>query len=66
MTTVPHFLEKNSKRTNGVYHQKFTPLWPQANAEAENFMRPLTKAVRSLHAEGRDWKKDLYLSTGFF
>ena len=37
-----------------------TPLWPQANSEAENFMKPLTKAIRSAHAEGRDWKKDLY------
>ena len=23
-------------------------------------MKPLTKAVRAAHAEGRDWKKDLY------
>ena len=45
---------------NGIHHQKITPLWPQANSEAENFMKPLTKAVRAAHAEGRDWKKDLY------
>ena len=45
---------------NGITHQKITPFWPQANSEAENFMKPLTKAIRSAHAEGRDWKKDLY------
>ena len=45
---------------NGITHQKITPLWPDANSEAENFMKPLTKAIRSAHAEGRDWKKDLY------
>ncbi len=45
---------------NGITHQKMTPLWPQANSEAENFMKPLTKAIRSAHAEGRDWKKVLY------
>ena len=45
---------------NGVKHQKVTPLWPQANGEAESFMKPVTKAIRSAHAEGRDWKKDLY------
>ena len=38
---------------NGITHQKITPLWPQANSEAENFMKPLTKARRG-------WKKDLY------
>ena len=44
----------------GISHQKITPLWPQANSEAENFMKPLTKAVHAAHAAGRDWKKDLY------
>ena len=43
-----------------IQHQKSTPLWPQANAEAENFMKPLAKAVRSAHAEGRDWRKFLF------
>ena len=31
----------------GICNQKSTPLWPQANAEAENFMKPLTKTIRS-------------------
>ena len=47
-------------KENGIAHQRITPLWPQVNSEAENFMKPLTKAVRAAHSEGRDWKKDLY------
>ena len=43
----------------GIKHKRVTPLWPQANAEAENFMKPITKAVRSSHAEGKDWKKEI-------
>ena len=31
---------------NGITHQKITPLWPPANSEAENFMKPLTKTIR--------------------
>ena len=45
---------------NGINHSRITPLWPQANLEAENFMKPLTKAIRSAHAEGKTWKKHLY------
>ena len=41
---------------NGIKHCK-TPLWPQANSEAENFMKPLTKAA---HTEGKVWKKHLH------
>ena len=45
---------------NGIEHQKITPLWPQANSEAERFMKPLTKAVHSAHTEGKQWTKHLY------
>ena len=45
----------------GIQHQRCTPLWPQANSEAERFMKPLTKAVRSARLEGRDWHKELYV-----
>ena len=44
----------------GVTHQKITPLWPQANSQAESFMKPLTKAVRTAYLEKKDWKKQLY------
>ena len=47
-------------RENGIDHRRITPLWPQANSEAESFMKPLTKAIRSAHAEGRSWMKCLY------
>ena len=43
-----------------INHQRITPLWPQANAEAERFMKPLTKAIRSAHVEGREIRKELY------
>jgi len=39
---------------NGIEHRRITPLWPQANSEAENFMKPITKAIRSARAEGRE------------
>ena len=45
---------------NGIEHKRITPLWPQANSEAENFMKPVTKAIRSAKAEGKEWKRDLY------
>ena len=58
----PFFSEefKTYVRERGIRHRKSTPLWPQGNAEVESFMKPLTKAVRSAHAEGRDWKAFLY------
>ena len=45
---------KAHMQENGIKHQKITPLWPQANAEAENFIKPLTKAVCCAQVEGRD------------
>ena len=47
-------------RENGIDHRRITPLWPQANSEAERFMKPLTKAIRSAHVEGKTWRKHLY------
>lgn len=44
----------------GVKHQKITPHWPQANSEAENFMKPLTKAVRAAYTEKKNWKREMY------
>ena len=31
----------------GVEHRKITTLWPQANGLAENFMKPLNKAIKA-------------------
>ena len=51
---------KNYMEENGIEHHRITPLWPQANGEAESFMKPLTKAIRSAHAEGKQWTEHLY------
>ena len=47
-------------KENGISHQNITYWWPRSNSEAENFMKPLTKAIQSSHAKERDWKKNLY------
>ena len=44
----------------GIKHQKITPLWPQANSEAENFMKPLTKSIRAACTEKKNWKREIY------
>ena len=41
-------------------HRKITPLWPQANAQAERINRPLMKATRAeLRVQGRSWRQEL-------
>lgn len=35
----------------GFKHRKITPLWQQANAEAEWFMRMLEKAIQAAHVD---------------
>ncbi|MEL6802271.1 MAG: RNase H-like domain-containing protein, partial [Bacteroidota bacterium] len=58
----PPFNSKDFKdfaRRNGFQTQKVTPLWPEANGQAEAFMKCLGKVVRTAHIEGRDWKKAL-------
>ena len=37
-----------------IKHSQITPLWPEVNSEAEKFMNPVTKAIRTTYAEGRD------------
>ena len=51
---------KKYMEENEIKHSRITPLWPQANSEVENFMKPLTKAVHSAHAEGKVWNKHLH------
>ncbi|KAL1468188.1 hypothetical protein MTO96_041641 [Rhipicephalus appendiculatus] len=43
----------------GFKHHRITPLWPEANGEAERFMRTLTKAIKALNVQGRDWVKGI-------
>ena len=45
--------------TNGIKHRKLTPIWPQANGEAETFMKPLTKCLQTAVVEHKDWKLEL-------
>ena len=59
----PPFNSEDIKRymaENGINHSRITPLWPQANSEAENFMKPMTKAIRSAYTEGKSWKKHIH------
>lgn len=43
----------------GFHHRRITPLWPQANATAERFMRTLGKAIRVANTQGMHWKQYL-------
>ena len=45
---------------NGIKHQRITPLWPQANSEVENFMKPMEKAIRAACIEQKNWRKELF------
>ena len=39
----------------GVRHRKIHPLWPQANAQAESFNKPLRKPIRAAKVQGHSW-----------
>ena len=32
---------------HGIEHRRITPFWPRANAQAEGFMKPLNKAIKT-------------------
>ena len=36
-----------------------TPLWPQSNANVENFNKPLVKLLQTTQLEGRNWRQEL-------
>ncbi len=44
----------------GFEHRKITLRWPQANGEAERFMRTLGKVLQTARIEGKPWKQQLY------
>ena len=50
----------NYMKKNGIQFNLITPLRLQANSEAENFNKPLEKAIKAARIEGKDWKKELY------
>ena len=39
----------------GVKHRKSTLLWPQSNAQAEGFNKPLMKAIKIAQRKGQKW-----------
>ena len=45
--------------SNCITNCKIMPLWPQANGEAETFMKPLTKCLQTAAIECKDWKQEL-------
>ena len=45
--------------TNNITHRKITPLWLQANTEAEAFMKPLKKCMQTASIEHKNARKQL-------
>ena len=45
--------------TNNTVHRKITPLWPQANAEAETLMKPLEKCMQTASIEHKNPRIEL-------
>ena len=44
---------------NGIRHRKITPLWPQANASAEDFNKPFMKAIRTASISRTSWRREM-------
>ena len=44
----------------GFVHQKVTPYWPEANGQAESFMKCLGKTVKCAQLEGKPWRRELH------
>ena len=45
----------------GFAHRRVTPLWPEANGEAERFMRTLGKAIRTAKVDGGNLKMEIFM-----
>ena len=41
-------------------HRKISPLWSQANSEAENFLKSMMKTIRAASTEKKDWKREIH------
>ena len=44
----------------GFRHRKITPLWPQANSQAERINQPQMKTIRAAKIQGRNWRQELF------
>ncbi len=52
-------IANQAQKQMGIKHRKITPLAPQVNGQAESFMKPLAKVIRSAISEGKCWKQEL-------
>ena len=43
----------------GINHHKATPYWPKENSKIEHFYKTLRKAIRSINAEEKNWRKEI-------
>jgi hypothetical protein len=43
----------------GFKHKTVTPYWPEANGQAESFMKGLGKIVKCAQVENKDWQREL-------
>ena len=50
---------RNYAKRLGIKLEFSTPLWPKGNAEAERFMQPLSKALKTAKIEQRPWRQEL-------
>ena len=46
-------------KTQGFRHRKITPLHPEANGEAERFVKTLQKFITTITVEGSSWRMSL-------
>ena len=59
----PPFSSHNFKQylqEKGIKHRKIRPYWPRANGEAERFVQPLKKIIRTSYIEKKDWKSECH------
>lgn len=53
-----HF--KDFAKQTGFRHRKIIQLWPQPNAEYEQMMKTIGKAIRDSHVHLSNWKQGMY------
>ena len=51
---------------HGIKHHRVTPLWPEANGLVENFMKVINKANKAATTEGKDWRKEIFVTLGAY
>ena len=62
MDPPPSFNRDEFKRymeAIGIEWKTSTPLWPQANGNAESIMKPMGKVMKTATLEGKNWRQEL-------